>query len=61
MEVPLVPTVMCLAKRNGVGMRIPIEDAKQHVGSMFCETCPARVPCYAHNSVDSKKPSLMNR
>jgi hypothetical protein len=44
-----VPVVMCLAERNGVGMRITIDEAQQYVGSRFCGTCAARTPCYAYH------------
>ena len=51
-----VPVVMCLAQQNGVGRRVPITETKSHIGSMFCETCAARQPCYAHHVVKPKQP-----
>ncbi len=50
-----VPVVMCLAERNGVGMRITIEEAQQNVGSRFCGTCPARPSCYAYHKAEKNK------
>lgn len=50
-----IPVVMCLAERNGVGTRITIAQAQQYVGSRFCGTCPARVPCYAYHKAEKNE------
>lgn len=51
---------MCLAANNGRTdarlPRLPIDATKQYLGSMFCETCAARPPCYAHHVVKPKQP-----